>query len=179
MAVEERGYGAAIPGARGALWSPILRLINQLLHLFAAAAAVGVPFFIAVFMIPRLEAQGAAETIPNVVDRFYSVLPWVQLAIFFTTGLFNYIFWLADTGYRPKESLRTAYVKALIVKVLLAHVLVGFGIAFGLVGAMQEDARTWAWVLFGVGITILFISAGLRRSPTQLRRAQPGLRQAA
>lgn len=160
------------PRQGGALWSPTLRLLNQLLHLFAAAVSVGVPFFLAVFMIPRLEAQGAAETIPNVVDRFYSVLPWVTLAVFFTTGFFNFLFWLADSGYGPKESLGTTYVRALILKVVLAHVLVGFGIAFGLSPGMQEDARPWAWVLFGIGITIVLISAGLRRSPTQLRRAR-------
>lgn len=123
------------PRQGGALWSPTLRLLNQLLHLFAAAVSVGVPFFLAVFMIPRLEAQGAAETIPNVVDRFYSVLPWVTLAVFFTTGFFNFLFWLADSGYGPKESLGTTYVRALILKVVLAHVLVGFGIAFGFSGA--------------------------------------------
>ena len=64
------------------------------------------------------------------------------------------------------------------MKVMLAHVLVGFGIAFGLSSAMQEDARTWAWVLFGVGITILFISAWLRRAPAEARRTREALPQA-
>jgi uncharacterized membrane protein len=154
----------------GVLASPAFRALVQALHLLAATVSVGVPFFLAVFMIPRLEAQGAAETIPDVVDRFYSVLPWVALAVFATTGLLNYLFWLGGSGYGPRESLGTSYVRALLVKVALAHVLVGLGIAFGLSSAMQENARTWAWVLFAVGVAIVLVSAWLRRSPAGARR---------
>lgn len=168
----------AEPRQGGVLSNPTLRSLNQTLHLFAAAVSVGVPFFLAVFMIPRLEAQGAAATIPGVVDRFYSVLPWVTLAVFFTTGFLNYLFWLADSGYGPRESLGTAYAKVLLVKVVLAHVLVGFGIAFGFARGMQEDARTWAWVLVAVGITVVLISAWLRRSPTKARRTREASAQA-
>lgn len=160
------------PRQGGALSRPTVRALNQALHLFAAAVSVGVPFFLAVIAIPRLEAEGAGDSVPAVVDRFYSIFPWITLAVFVTTGLVNYLLWLAGSGYSPKDSLGTTYVRALIVKVVLANVLVGFGIAFGFSGSMQEDARPWAWVLFGIGITIVFISAGLRRSPTQLRRAR-------
>jgi uncharacterized membrane protein len=132
---------------------------------------VGSAIFMAVIMIPRLEDRGAAEQIPGIVDRFYSIFPWIALAIFFTTGLLNYSFWLADTGHTPKESLRTPYVKLLIVKVLLAHVLVGVAIALGLVGSMQQNPDGWLILLIVVGATIVLISAALRRSPTQLRRA--------
>ncbi len=55
------------------LRSPTLRWANQLLHLFAAGVAVGVPFFLAVIGIPRLEAEGAGDAVPAVVDRFYSI----------------------------------------------------------------------------------------------------------
>lgn len=169
--IEPKGHAAAVPEARGPLSSLGLRVINQWLHLSAAGVIVGSAIFIRVIMISRLEDQGAAEQIPGVVDRFYSIFPWIALAIFFTTGLLNYLFWLADTGYAPKESLRTPYVKLLVVKVLLAHVLVGVAIALGLVGSMQENPDGWLNLLIAVGATIVLISATLRRSPTQLRRA--------
>jgi hypothetical protein len=53
----------------------------------------------------------------------------------------------------------------LIVKVLLAHVLVLVAILVGFLGGMQENAKTWLWVLIAVGAVIVFISAGLRRAP--------------
>lgn len=159
------------PRQGGALSRPTVRVLNQALHLFAAAVSVGVPFFLAVIAIPRLEAEGAGDSVPAVVDRFYSIFPWITLAVFLTTGLVNYLLWLAGSGYSPKESLGTSYVKALLVKVALANVLIGLGIAFGFSGAMQEDARPWLWALFAIGAAIILISAGLRRSPTPLGRA--------
>jgi len=163
--LPERAEGSA-------LFRAAVRALNQALHLFAAAVTVGVPFFLAVIAIPRLEAEGAGDSVPAVVDRFYSIFPWITLAVFFTTGLYNYVVWLIGSGYGPKASLGTTYVKALIVKVALAHVLVGLGIALGFVSGMQEDARAWLWVLFAIGAAIVLISAGLRRSPPQLRRRE-------
>lgn len=167
------GAGAAA-ARRGLLWSPTVRVLNQVAHLFAAAVSTAVPFFLAVIAIPRLNALGASETVPTLVDRFYSIFPWVTLAIFFGTGFFNYLVWLAGTGYGAKQSLRTTYVRVLLVKVALAHVLVGFGITFGFSRPMQENARTWAWVLFGIAVVIFLISAALRRAPGAWHREARG-----
>lgn len=171
MTTEVRTYGVVVPEATGLLWSRGLRLVNQLLHLSAAGVIVGSPIFMRLVMIPRLDHH-APEQIPGVIDRFYSTAPWIALAIFLTTGLLNYLFWLADTGYQPKESLATTYVKALIVKVLLANVLLLVGIAFGFVKSMQRDPEGWLNLSIALGATIVLISAGLRRSPSQLRRAR-------
>lgn len=121
-------------------------------------------------MIPLLD-HDAPEQIPLIVDRFNSILPWIALVILVSTGLLNYVFWLSDTGYTPKPA--HGYVKALVVKVLLANVLLLVAILFGLAPAMQDNAADWLWLLIGLGVVIMLISAGLRRSPTQLRRAAP------
>lgn len=94
------------PGQGGALSRPTVRALNQALHLFAAAISVGVPFFLAVIAIPRLEAEGAGDSVPAVVDRFYSIFPWITLAVFVTTGLVNYLLWLAGSGYSSKREPR-------------------------------------------------------------------------
>ncbi|MGQ0669021.1 MAG: hypothetical protein ACT4PO_05025 [Actinomycetota bacterium] len=170
--IEQKGYAAAVPEASGPLWSVGLRLTNQWLHLSAAGVAIGAALFQRIIMVPRLEEAGATpDQIARAIDGFYSLFPWIQLGIFVTTGFFNYLFWLADTGYAPKESLRTPYVKLLIVKVLLANVLLGLGIVIGFVRSMQENPEPWLTALIVVGLVIVLISASLRRSPTQLRRA--------
>jgi uncharacterized membrane protein len=161
---------------RDTLSSPWLRLITQALHLAAAGVIVGSAIFMRAIMIPRLEAAGAAGSIPEIVDRFYSIFPWIALVGFSTTGLLNCLFWLADTGLNPKESLETTYVRALLVKVLLANALLLVSILFGFLGSMQEDAKTWLWVPIALGVLIVLISAGLRRSPSRWRQARRGVR---
>lgn len=64
----------------------------------------------------------------------------MALAVFFTTGLLNYLFWLAGTDYSAKESLRTPYVRVLLVKVALAHVLVGLACS-GSTAACRTTSR--------------------------------------
>lgn len=165
--------GRAAVERRGLLWSPTVRVVNQLLHLSAAGLLVGSAIFMRLIMIPRLEATGAAASIPGVVDRFYSIFPWIALGVFLTTGLLNYLFWLAGTPYSAKESLRTPYVKVLLVKVALANVLLGLAVLFGFIRGMQENAEDWLWVLIALGVVITLISAALRRAPGRWHREAP------
>lgn len=167
------GAGAAAAERRGLLWSPTVRVLTQLLHLSAAGVIVGSAIFMRLIMIPRLEATGAAASIPDVVDRFYSIFPWIALAVFFSSGLLNYLVWLAGTGYSAKQSLRTPYVRVLLVKVALAHALVGLAILFGFIRGMQENAEDWLWVLIALGMVITLISAALRRAPGRWHRETP------
>lgn len=164
---------AAAAERRGLLGSPALRAVNQTLHLSAAGVMVGSAIFMRLIMIPRLEATGAAASIPDVVDRFYSIFPWIALAVFVTTGLLNYLFWLAGTPYGAKQSLGTPYVRLLLVKVALANVLLGLAILFGFIGGMQDNARGWLWVLIALGVAIVSISAALRRAPDAWHREAP------
>lgn len=61
------------------------------------------------------------------------------------------MFRLSDTGCTPKQSLRTVYVKALVVKMALANALLLVAILFGLVPAMQDNAAYWLWLLIRLG----------------------------
>lgn len=86
--------GAGAAGERRELLrSPSWRVLSQLLHLSAAGVIVGSAIFMRLVMTPRLEATGAARSIPEVVGRCYSIFPWIALAVFFSTGLLNYLFY--------------------------------------------------------------------------------------
>lgn len=165
MTGEAERWGTSVSGTGGLRGSVGLRTVIQWLHLSAAAVIVASAIFMRLIMIPLLQAT-APERIPVIVHRFYSIFPWIGLVIFLSTGLLNYLFWLADAGYTPRQSLRTRYVKALVVKVLLANVLLLVSILFGFIPAMDDNAANWLWLPIGLGVVIVLISAGLRRSPS-------------
>lgn len=146
--------------------SRALRTVVQWLHLSAAGALVGSAIFILIVLgrfLGTAEGQAAAFVGPRVVDRWHSVFPWIGLAVFFRTGLLNFLFWLSDAGLTIKQSLRTTYVKLLALKLLLANAVIIIAILLGFLSGMQEDYRAWVGVIFGLVVPIVLISAALRR----------------
>lgn len=124
--------------------SRALRTINQWLHLSAAGALAGSALFILVALSRFLdtpEGEAVAFVGPSVVDRWYSVFPWVGLAVFFTTGILNFLFWLSDFGLTLKQPLGTTYVKLLALKLLLAHTALLVAILLGFLRACRRTTR--------------------------------------
>lgn len=153
-----------------------LRTLTQWLHLSAMAGLVGSAILFRVGILPYVEDPGRVlpdEVGPDLVDRWYSIFPWVGLAVFLTTGVFLFLFWLRDSGLGLRESLGTTYVKLLLGKVLLAHVALGVGVAMGLARSMAEDAEVWVSVILGLVVVIVLISATLRRLPMPHRPGEP------
>ena len=145
-----------------------LRTITQWLHLSVMAGLVGATILIRLGLFPYLDDHAGrvpAEVGPEIVDRWFSVFPWIGLGVFLTTGVFLFLFWLRDTGLTLGESLTTTYVKLLVVEVLLAHLALGIGVGLGLIRSMREDAEVWLTAVIGLVVVIMLISATLRRLP--------------
>lgn len=166
--------------------SRTLRTIVQWLHLSAAAGLVGSALFILVALSRFLgtpKGEAGAFVGPAVVDRWYSFFPWVGLAVFLTTGILNFLFWLADAGLTLKQSLGTTYVKLLALKLLLANAVLLIGILLGFLPGMQEDYTAWVAVILALVVPIVLISAALRRyrlgAEELARIGPPGVQSAA
>lgn len=143
-----------------------LRTLTQWLHLSAMAGLVGSALLLRLGLLPYLDDRGPAvprEVGLDVVDRWYSVFPWVGAVVFLTTGVFLFLFWLRDTGLGLRASLATTYVKLLAVKVALANVALGLAVGMGLSRSMADDAQTWLTVTIALVVVIVLISAALRR----------------
>lgn len=157
-----------------------LRVVTQWLHLSAMAGLVGGTILLQVGLFPYLADQAGrvpAEVGPEVVDRWFSVFPWIGLGVFLTTGVFLFLFWLRDAGLSVRQSLTTTYVKLLVVKVVLAHLALGIGAGLGLTRAMRDQSTVWLMIVIGLVVVIVLISATLRRLPLPRptpSRAGPG-----
>lgn len=145
-----------------------LRTVTQWLHLSVMAGLVGATILLRLGLFPYLDDQAGrvpAEVGPEIVDRWFSVFPWIGLVVFLTTGVFLFLFWLRDTGLSLRESLTTTYVKLLVVKVVLANLALGIGVGLGLSRSMLENAEVWLTAVIGLVVVIVSISATLRRLP--------------
>ena len=145
-----------------------LRTVTQWLHLSVMAGLVGATILLRLGLFPYLDDQAGrvpAEVGPEIVDRWFSVFPWIGLVVFLTTGVFLFLFWLRDTGLSLRESLTTTYVKLLLVKVVLANLALGIGVGLGLSRSMLESAEVWLTAVIGLVVVIVLISATLRRLP--------------
>lgn len=146
----------------------LLRTITQWLHLSAMAGLVGATILIRVGLFPYLDTQAGrvpAEVGPEVVDRWFSVFPWIGVGVFLTTGVFLFLFWLRDSGLSLRQSLATTYLRLLLVKVVLANLALGIGVGLGLSRSMRDQATAWLTVVIGLVVVIVLISATLRRVP--------------
>ena len=145
-----------------------LRALTQWLHLSVMAGLVGSAVLLRIAFLPYVGDPNRgvpAEVGPGVVDRWYSVFPWVGTAVFIATGVFLFLFWLRDAGLTLRQSLATTYVKLLLVKIVLANAALGIGVALGLSATMAEDAEAWLVVTIALVVVIVLISSTLRRLP--------------
>ncbi len=138
--------------------------IVQWVHLLSAVLAVGGVAFVRLVLLPAagsIAEVGAASLVQRAVARFRPIL-WTCIGLLLATGLCN-VFLLAARG----GLTLSGYTHVLTAKIVLA--LVMFGIAFALTlpgdpnSGLRARRKLWLAVNVAIGVTVLFLSAYLRR----------------